>query len=187
MSERIRCFIAFDVDDENVLKRIGDAQQGLVSVGADLKLVEPRNIHATLRFLGEIPAEVVDKVYEAMKTVTFTPFEIEIRGLGAFPNLHHINVIWVGITKGAAELNGIFNQLEPKIRQLGFSPDNKGFSPHITIARVRSGRGRAEIVQQLTSMKDYEFGLIKGDSLRLKKSLLTPKGPVYSTLYEVKP
>ncbi len=186
MSERIRSFIALDVDDDNVLKRIGDVQHQLVSVGADLKLVEPQNIHATLRFLGDIPMGMVDKVYEVMKTVAFTPFEVEIRGLGAFPNLQHINVIWTGITRGAIELRDIFNQLEPKIRQLGFPPDSKGFSPHITIARVKSGSGKAEIVRQLTSMKDYEFGAIKGDSLRLKKSTLTPKGPIYECLREVK-
>jgi len=187
MSERIRSFIAFDIADEGVLKRISNVQRTLADVGADLKLVEPKNIHATLRFLGEIPQVMVDKVYEEMKKVSFTPFEIELKGIGAFPNLTHLNVIWIGITKGANELAGIFDQLEPKIRQLGFPPDTKGFSPHITIARVKSGRNKAELVQQIMAMKDFELGIIRGDSLKLKRSVLTPQGPIYSTLNEVRP
>lgn len=187
MSERIRSFIAFDIANERALKRISDVQLELVNVGADLKLVEPKNIHATLRFLGEIPLGMVDKVYEEMKKVSFAPFEIELKGIGAFPNLNRLKVIWIGITKGATELKNIFDQLEPKIRQLGFLPDTKGFSPHITIARVKSGRNKADLAQKIISMKDFEFGTTPGDCVKLKKSVLTPKGPIYSTLNEVRP
>lgn len=187
MSEQIRSFIAFDIADEEVLRRISNVQQALSSTGADLKLVEPKNIHATLRFLGEIPQAIVDKVSLEMKKVSFSPFEIELKGTGAFPNLTRLNVIWIGISKGADELSDIFNQLEPKIRSLGFPPDTKGFSPHITIARVKSGRNKAELAQQVMTMKDFEFGTIRGDCLKLKKSVLTPQGPIYSTLSEVQP
>lgn len=185
MSERIRSFIAFDITEEAVLRRIGDVQQRLVTVGADLKLVEPKNVHVTLRFLGEISPVMVDKVYEEMKKILFSPFEIELSGMGAFPNLKRLNVIWIGIRRGIDELKNIFSQLEPRICQLGFPPEKRGFSPHLTIARVKSGRNKVELVQQLRAMADYEFGVIKAESLKLKKSVLTPQGPIYSTLYEV--
>ncbi len=73
MPESIRSFIAFDIDSEAVLKRIRDMQSLLVKTGAYLKLVEPRNIHVTLRFLGNITSSMVKKVFEEMKKVQFTP------------------------------------------------------------------------------------------------------------------
>ncbi len=185
MAERIRSFIAFDIDDEQIVKRFSEAQQMLVRTGADLKLVKPENIHVTMRFLGNITPPMVDSIYEAMQKVSFSPFEVEIRGLGAFPKLQYARVIWAGISKGAEQLSNISVQLEPKLRELGFRPDPKGFSPHLTIARVKSGRNKVELIRCVKDSVDYEFGTVKAESLRLKRSVLTPKGPIYSTLKEV--
>ncbi|MBS7643460.1 RNA 2',3'-cyclic phosphodiesterase [Candidatus Bathyarchaeota archaeon] len=185
--EKIRCFIAFDIDDETILTRLGETQEQLVRTGADLKLVETQNIHVTLRFLGEIAPQLVNSIQEEMKMVKFSSFDIELRGLGVFPNLRHPNVVWVGIKKGAEELKGIFAQLEPRLRALGLRPDVRGFSPHITIARVKSGRNKTELIAQIAQMENLELGVMKADALRLKKSILTPRGPIYSTLYEVRP
>jgi 2'-5' RNA ligase len=186
MTELIRSFIAFDITDEKILKNISDAQAKIIETGADLKLVEPKNIHATLRFLGEISPIMVDKVYEEMKKISFSPFDFELRGVGVFPNLQRISVVWIGIVKGVKELTDIFSQLEPRICQLGFPPERRGFSPHMTIARVKSGRNKTELTQQIMSLKDYEFGVIRADCLKLKKSVLTPQGPIYSSIYEVR-
>jgi 2'-5' RNA ligase len=183
--ETIRSFIAFDIEDERIRRRFSEAQQMLVNTGADLKLVKPENVHVTMRFLGNITLHMVDAVHEAMQKVSFTPFEIEIRGLGAFPRLQHARVIWAGIRRGREQLEKIFNQLEPELRKLGFRPDPKGFSPHLTIARVRSGRNKAELIHRIKESTDYEFGVVKAECLRLKRSTLTPKGPIYSTLREV--
>ncbi len=185
MSEKIRSFIAFDIDDEQIIKRFSEAQQMLARTGADLKLVKPENIHVTMRFLGNITPPMVDSIYEAMQKVSFSPFEVEIRGLGAFPKLQYARVIWAGISKGAEQLSNISVQLEPKLRELGFRPDPKGFSPHLTIARVKSGRNKVELIRCIKDSVDYEFGTVKAESLRLKRSVLTPKGPIYSTLKEV--
>jgi 2'-5' RNA ligase len=186
MSETIRSFIAFDIDSELVLKRLSEAQNTLINTGADLKLVNPQNIHVTMRFLGNISAPMVDSIHEEMKQIAFTPFEIELKGLGAFPSLKYARVVWAGIRKGADELMNVFNQLEPRLRRLGFRPDPKGFSPHLTMARVKTGRHKAELVKCVEDLVDYEFGIIKADYLRLKKSVLTPKGPIYTTLREVR-
>ncbi|NIR87882.1 RNA 2',3'-cyclic phosphodiesterase [Candidatus Bathyarchaeota archaeon] len=185
MSEMIRSFIAFDIKNESVLRHFSEVQGTLLNTGADLKLVKPENIHITMRFLGNISLHMVDLIHEEMKKLTFTPFDVEIKGLGAFPSLGYIRVIWTGIRKGADELANIFNQLEPSLRQLGFRPDKKGFSPHLTIARVKTGRNKAELVRCAQELADYEFGVVRADCLRLKKSVLTPKGPIYSTLKEV--
>lgn len=186
MSETIRSFIAFDVDNQLVVRRLSEVQGMLVNTGADLKLVKPQNIHVTMRFLGNISMPMVDLIYEEMKQVSFSRFDIELRGLGAFPTLRYSRVVWTGIRKGADELVNVFNQLEPRLRRLGFKPDSRGFSPHLTIARVRTGRNKAELAKCVEDLTDYEFGLINADFLKLKKSVLTPKGPIYTTLREVR-
>jgi 2'-5' RNA ligase len=187
MSETIRSFVAFDIDNESILKRMADVQTLLVKTGADLKLVEPKNIHITLRFLGNITTPMVEKIFEEMKMVRFFPFDAKIYGVGAFPSSRYPRVLWAGITDGADQLLSVFNQLEPRLRGLGFAPDSKGFSPHLTIARVKSERNKAELARFIGEKANYEFGIVKAACLRLKRSDLTPRGPIYSTLKEFCP
>jgi len=187
MSESIRSFLAFDIENDTVLKRLVTVQRQLFQTGADLKLVEPQNIHITIRFLGNITSVMAEKIFDEMKKLQFTPFTVQIKGLGAFPNLNYSRVIWTGITMGTDQLKNIFSQLESRLRGLGFTPDSKGFGPHLTIARVRSGRKKQQLAKFITENANYEFGTINANCLRLKKSDLTPRGPVYSTLKEVCP
>lgn len=185
MSETIRSFIAFDIENEIVVRRLSEVQNMLVNTGANLKLVKPQNIHVTMRFLGNIALHMVDSIHEEMKHVFVTPFDIELRGLGAFPSLRYARVVWAGIRKGSDELVNVFDLLEPRLRRLGFKRDSKGFSAHLTIARVRTGRHKAELVKCVEELVDYEFGVIRAACLKLKKSVLTPRGPIYTALREV--
>jgi 2'-5' RNA ligase len=185
MSERIRSFIAFDINNQLVLERFSEVQRSLFETGADLKLVDPKNIHITLRFLGDISLNMVDSIFENMNKVSFSSFDCRIHGLGVFPNFHRVSVIWAGIESGAQELKNVFEQLELGLQRLGFKADPKGFSPHLTLARVRSGRNKGELIRRIEDLAGSDFGVVKADCLRLKKSVLTPKGPVYSTLREV--
>jgi RNA 2',3'-cyclic 3'-phosphodiesterase len=187
MSESIRSFMAFDIDNDAVRNKLAKAQALIVQTGADVKLVETENIHVTMRFLGDIAPSMVDKVFEEMKKLQFTPFNVQIKGVGVFPSLSYPRVVWAGITEGADQLRNVFSQLEPRLRGLGFAPDSKGFSPHLTIARVRSGRNKAQLADFVTKNASYDFGTIKAECLRLKKSVLSPKGPTYSTLKEFCP
>jgi len=158
----------------------------LIETGASLRLVKPENIHVTVRFLGNVSPEFVDKIHSEMEKIAFTPFNIEIKGIGAFPSLRQIRVVWAGIHRGANELRAIFHQLEPSLQRLGFKPDPKGFSPHLTIARVKTSRNKTELVKRIKELENYEFGLIRAECLRLKKSVLTPQGPIYSVLKETR-
>jgi 2'-5' RNA ligase len=187
MSESIRSFIAFDLENDAVLNRIAAAQKLLVQTGADLKLVEPRNIHVTIRFLGNITPATAEKIHDEMKPVQFTLFTARISGIGAFPNPRYPRVVWAGITEGSDQLRSVFSQLEPRLQTLGFAPDSRGFSPHLTIARVRSPRNKPQLTEFLNKNAKYDFGTINARCLRLKKSVLTPRGPVYSTLKEYCP
>lgn len=187
MPEQIRSFIAFDIENEQILTRLSAAQKLILETGADLRLVAPQNIHVTVRFLGSISPSMVEKVYEAMKNVKFTPFTIQIRGIGVFPSISYPRVVWVGMTDGVEQLKTIFNHLEPQIRALGFEADAYGFSPHLTIARVKTGANKQRLVELLTKKGDYEIGTINANCLRLKRSQLSPKGPTYSIIKEICP
>ncbi len=187
MSEQIRSFIAFDMENDTVLTKLAAVQKLLIETGADLKMVAPQNIHITIRFLGNISPATVDKVYDAMKNVQFAPFTVQLHGLGVFPSLNYPRVVWAGMTAGAHQLKSIFEQLEPEIQKLGFPKDAYGFSPHLTIARVRSGRNKQLLADLITRKADYDFGTINANCLRLKRSQLSPKGPTYSTQREYCP
>jgi 2'-5' RNA ligase len=90
------------------------------------------------------------------------------------------------MSKGDKELQKVFSELEPRLKGLGFPGERRGFSPHITVARVKSGRNREALNSAIMDMTDREFGTMMVDSIQLKKSVLTPKGPVYSTIHELK-
>lgn len=185
--ESIRSFLAFDIDSEIVMKRLVDVQGLLLKTGADLKVVEPQNIHITVRFLGNVSEGTVEKIFLDMQKLQFSPFDVKIHGVGAFPDARYPRVVWAGITQGANDLRQIFSQLEPHLQALGFAPDPKGFSPHLTIARVRSGRNKVELAKFITDNGNFEFGVVHAKCFRLKKSELRPTGPVYSTLKEFCP
>jgi len=179
-----RSFIAFDIDDPGILDRIRRVQEELVATRADLKIVEPRNVHVTLRFLGEIPRHKVEQVCEEMKRIAFPLFKIRLQGVGAFPNTRRPRVVWIGISEGSKELSDIFSQLEPCLVKLGFQREDRGFNPHLTIARVRSDRNAEQLAKRLLDLAHNDFGGFEARVLRLKRSVLTSSGPIYSNLYE---
>lgn len=187
MSESVRAFLAFDIESAQLKKKLTDTQKLLAQTGADLKLVESDNIHMTIRFLGNITLKMAYNIFEEMKKVQFKPFKVNIFGLGAFPSLSYPKVVWVGIREGADQLQSVFNQLEPNLQKLGFTPDDKGFSPHLTIARVRSGNNKLQLTDFIRKNTTYDFGSIDVNCLRLKQSELTPRGPIYSTIKEYCP
>jgi len=184
MAESVRAFLAFDIESAQLKKKLTDTQKLLAQTGADLKLVEPDNIHMTIRFLGNIKLKMADNIFEEMKKVQFKPFKVNIFGLGVFPSLSYPKVVWVGIREGADQLQSVFNQLEPNLQKLGFAPDHKGFSPHLTIARVRSGNNKMQLTDFIRKNAIYDFGSVEVNCLRLKQSELTPRGPIYSTIKE---
>ncbi len=157
----------------------------LSSIGGDLKPVERENIHLTFKFLGNVTPAKLAEVKSALGQVRFEPFSLEVKGAGAFPNLKRMNVIWVGIGEGWSKAQLIFEQTETFLQKIGFSRETRPFSPHITIARVRSGRKRDEVEAFLGHLTDESFGTFNANRLRLKQSLLSSSGPKYSTLFEV--
>jgi len=184
-NERVRSFVAIDIDSPSILSAVSAAQQDLRATGADLKLVELRNMHLTIWFLGEIPHQTLESVKEALRGVKFSPFDLRLAGIGYFPGGRSVRVIWAGVEDPAGQLNQIYGQLRDRFVPLGFKPERRGFSPHFTMARVRSSRGRDTLLERIGDMRSTVLGLQHVDALKLKRSDLTPKGPIYSDLHAV--
>ena len=178
----VRCFIAVEVDDPSTLDGIARAQSSLNSTGANLKLVERENIHLTLKFLGDVRAGLLPEVVNVVSGTSFRPFRMALRGVGVFPSLRRPRVVWAGITEGVEELTAIFRDMEPRLVEMDFKPESRPFSPHITIARVRSGRNRDRLIEEVMALEATDFGGFEARHVKLKKSVLTPRGPVYTDL-----
>lgn len=180
----IRSFIAVECNDETTLKNIQMAQSQIKSTGAQLKLVELENIHLTLKFLGDVELPVIEEVSRVIKETIFDSFHLTIEGVGVFPNLRRPRTIWGGITEGVSDLGKIFSSLDYQLSGLGFERERRRFNPHLTIARVRTGKSRDELSEVLVDLENMFFGRLLVDRIVLKKSVLTSKGPVYSLLVE---
>jgi len=182
----VRCFISVDVEDANLLDGVMEVISQLASTRAHIKPVERENIHLTLRFLGEIDPSLIDRIYRVLQSIAFKPFTMKIERLGAFPSISNPRVIWLGVSTGANELKNIHSQLERGLEDLGFKREREEFIPHITIARVKSSRNKALLVKKIMELQNVEIGEMVVDTIRLKQSILTPRGPIYKTLREVK-
>jgi 2'-5' RNA ligase len=183
--DKVRAFIAVELDSQ-LLPKVLELQRELLSVGADIKAVEPENIHFTLRFLGEISQSEVDEIVNSMNKLDFGTFPIEIRGVGCFPNMRNPRVIWIGLSMGFDIFSRLSRQLEDRLREIGIRSEGERFTPHLTIGRVRSGRNKAALAKKLGELLNVEVGKMIVGSVKLKKSILTPRGPIYTTLHEVK-
>ncbi len=179
-----RGFIAVEVASSRKLEEFSRAVK---ATDAPLKMVNLDNIHATQKFLGDTHEDLIPEIEKIMKDAVsgISPFTINIKGTGAFPNLNRLSVVWAGM-EGAEPLGTIAEKLNTGLEPLGFRPERRKFSPHITVARVKGGRNKEKLVDIILKYQDTEFGEIQVDRIILKKSVLTPQGPIYSDVVEVK-
>jgi 2'-5' RNA ligase len=178
----MRTFISIDVDNDKLVK----LQKELDETGANLKLVEPQNIHLTLKFLGEVKESMINEIGKTMeKSVEgIHPFKANLKGIGVFPSEKYMRIIWVGLL--AKEIMEISSRIEDRLGQLGFKREKRAFTPHVTIARVKSARNKDKLLSSIKKYCDEDFGWIGVNFIKLKKSKLTPRGPLYENLIDVK-
>jgi 2'-5' RNA ligase len=153
--------------------------------GADLKVVEAGLLHLTLRFLGDTDEGMVEPIALAMASSAagMAPFDMTFSGMGAFPKPDHIRVVWIGV-KGAEPLGGFVRRLEEPLARMGFEKEGD-FSPHITIARVKSARHKDRLADIIRQHEGEDLGGMRVERILLKKSVLGSGGPTYSTVKEV--
>ena len=182
MSE-FRGFIAIDINtNTNIEKFVKE----LKNSGAIIKLVELKNIHITIKFLGKISDDIIEKIEDIIKNATnsIQPFQIKLEGTGVFPNQDYIKIIWIGIRKTEI-LKNITKKIEYGLNNINFVNKTQEFSPHITIGRVKSVKNKDKILEIIEKYKNIKFSEILIDSIKLKKSELTSKGPIYTDLIKV--
>jgi 2'-5' RNA ligase len=181
----IRCFISINLD-EYTQKKVGDIIDVLNKYEADIKWVNPENLHLTLKFLGNTPEERLNLIKEALENVAskYHPFYTKIKGMGVFPNKRYPRVLWVGV-ENKEILIEIQRQVETEMSFIGYKKEQKEFSPHVTIGRARSSFRVQNVLECLDSYKDYDFGILCVKNIYIMRSDLNPKGPKYTKLYEI--
>lgn len=163
----MRSFIAIEIP---FTRRIQELQE---SIEGRVKLVEKENMHITLKFLGEINADMVNKIREIVERCKVESFKIKLRGIGFFPNERYIRVIWIGV-EDYEPIVKMAKCIDLELSKLGFSKE-KNYVPHLTVARAK---GRVSI-KNVDRFINTEFGDVEIKEIKIKKSTLTPKGPIY--------
>ena len=179
----MRTFVAVDA----LSTAIVNLQNEILSTSGwnrrDIKPVEAHNFHFTLIFLGETNDHDIGRIKEKLAELRFDPFTLMYQRVGGFPSSSAARVVWAGIDQeGAQKLTALANEVVLKMSEVGFRPD-KPFSPHMTFLRVK---GRSVRMNEIAAKyKDRTFGSDLVDRVHLKKSSLTPSGPIYSNIYTV--
>lgn len=182
----LRAFIALELPPD-LKDSLGEVQQAMKRSGAEARWVRPQSIHLTLKFLGNIPSEMVPSIREAIETSArgTSPFEVRVAGTGAFPNERRPRVLWIGLDEPTGALMALQKKLEAALVPLGFGAERRPFKAHLTLARIKSPPRGGGIIKALESQKDVDLGKITVDKIVLCQSTLKPSGAVYKSLEEV--
>ena len=189
--EQIRSFIAVELPDEVKAALVQLLDQLKTGKQLPVKWVNPYGIHLTLKFLGNIAANKINEITSAIEEAAqgISPFHLEVKDLGVFPNFKRVRVVWVGVSGEVAQLSQLQQRIESNLAPLGFAPESRSFTPHLTLARVREQASPDEqqnFGQLIASTKFetvYRFGV---DSINLMRSQLNREGAIYSRISSVK-
>jgi 2'-5' RNA ligase len=182
--ERVRSFVALDLHTQ-VLVALGDLQQELAAVKADVRWVRREGLHVTLKFLGSVETERLEQVHGTLgAAVASRPaLQARVRGLGAFPSLRRPRVLWAGLSApGLVELAACVDAV---LTPLGFASEPRPFTPHVTLGRVNSRRGWPQLEEILKAHVDDDFGHSAIDAVTIYRSTLQPKGALYTPLWTI--
>jgi 2'-5' RNA ligase len=180
----MRLFIAVDIS-EAVRDAVAAKQSQLKQTNADVAWVKPENFHLTLKFLGEVPDGELDDIKAALDLAAApqAAFEMELRGMGCFPDYGVPRVVWVGVGDGRDALKGLARDVEEAMAALSCAREKRDFAAHLTIGRVRGPRGADRLRRQAEAEAGGGFGRCAVDEVRLYKSTLSPGGSIYEVLH----
>ncbi|MBI5026951.1 MAG: RNA 2',3'-cyclic phosphodiesterase [Nitrospirae bacterium] len=181
----LRCFIAVELP-ETVKIALNNLQEELKKTEADVKWVRPDGMHLTLKFLGYVEEENIKEIVNTMDRICreYPPFNLEVRGAGMFPNIRAPRVLWVSV-EGNNILAGLQAAIEKEMASLGFEKEDRPFTAHLTLGRVKSFRGRERLIEVMQLHKEDIFGFMEVKSISLMKSDLRPTGAQYTRLAEL--
>ncbi|MFZ5585625.1 MAG: RNA 2',3'-cyclic phosphodiesterase [Thermodesulfobacteriota bacterium] len=181
----MRLFVALELPEPAKAAAAGVMAE-LKRAGADLKWVDPANLHLTLKFLGETPPERLDEITVALQRALTgaPPLELGLAGAGAFPGLGRPQVVWLGVNGQADRLAALAAAIQTALAGLGFPPEGRAFQAHLTLARARRGRGKPgppprSLAQALAGLAGWRGPEFLAERVALMESTLTPAGPIY--------
>jgi len=179
----MRLFVSVDVPDR--LRGSLGALQKEFRGAEDLRPTDPGQAHVTLSFLGDVDEERLDDVEaaigRALEAADVEAFPVELGGVGVFPSLDYVSVVWVGVRDGSAALAALNAALEGELEALGFEGDDHEFTPHVTVGRM-DGPGGKETVRELVTEREPDIGRFRASEVRSKASEHTDEGPEYRTV-----
>ena len=189
--EKIRTFIAIELDEsvKDGLTKLRKRLEGQAPRGS-VRWVRPEGIHLTLKFLGDVPADQIEEITQALQKGCegFAPFSLSCGGLGCFPNLKRPRVVWTGIQEETGTLAQLQRAIEEHVAPLGYPTEKRKFSPHLTLGRVqkRVSSGDLRRLGELVGASETgTLGQMEVRSVNLMRSDLRPSGAVYTWLAEV--
>lgn len=180
----MRTFVAVEIPS-TLQEEIGELQRELKKAGERVSWTKTSNIHLTLKFLGNVPAEEIDHVGKVLAEIASTaePFTFRVGRLGGFPNLRRPRVLWVGVDEPSGRLVALVEDIENRLHGLGFEKEKRKFSGHLTIGRVKSSLSKSFL--QTLERTDLEGGEVAADEIVLMKSELHPRGAIYTPLRRI--
>ena len=181
----MRTFIAIDISDE-IREVLGRIQEHLKYSGADVKWVDNKNIHLTLKFLGEISEEKCEEIKSLLDEVckSIKQFEVTIKDIGAFPKIDFPRVVWAGLENGATESRALAERIDDALSKIGFEKESRPFAAHLTLGRVRSPKNKVALKEKMAACQVPSVKPHLITSVTLFQSTLTPKGSIYTKLHE---
>ena len=183
----IRTFVAILIADD-LRKNISEVQEHLKKLAPDVKWVAPKNLHVTLKFLGNLLEEDIPDVCKAVENAakTFAPFDISFDGLGSFPNPSKARVVWVGIERGREKLIQLASSVDDNLSSFGFEREDRAFAAHITIGRVKDSRNLRKLADEIEKADVGLLGNQHVEGIAVMQSDLQREGPVYSPIKIIK-
>lgn len=179
----IRTFVAVLIDD-GLKAKIAEVQDQVKKLAPDVKWVTPENFHITLKFLGNVPEDVLPQVIAAVEEAAlgFSPFDLAISGVGAFPNPARARVVWVGSGDGREKMSELASSVDKRLTELGFAADDKPFKAHITIGRVKTSRFLRPLAEGIGKVNAENLGTQTVSSVAIMQSDLGREGPTYTPI-----
>jgi RNA 2',3'-cyclic 3'-phosphodiesterase len=184
----LRTFIAVEISPEirssalRLIERLRASQ-------AKVKWIEAENLHFTLKFLGDVPAEQINDVCRAVEEAAspFTPFELVAKGCGAFPSPARPRTVWLGTEEGSEPMELLVQAIERLLEPLGFAREHRRFTPHLTLGRVREGpaAGLVQLAELIGKHGDFDAGSMVVDEVTVFSSTLGRGGPKYEALARI--
>lgn len=186
MKQTVRTFVAVEICD-SARRAAAKLIAALAAAGADVKWVEPHNLHLTLKFLGDVALKETSRVCEAVKQAAaeLEPFEFTLAGAGAFPNPQRPRTVWVGGNceeENPEAMTLLHAQIETRLAKLGFRKDGRRFQPHLTVGRVRGGGAMAELARLIKENAATPMGITTVREVVVFSSQLGREGPTYQAI-----